>query len=136
MTSASRRRVFGEYQATEASRFLAEIPEELMQRVEPVAPAPRWQQNYELRNPYGRSGPRLRPREKETSSTSSFSYENEDQSAGRAGVRQGMRVRHAMFGVGTVIGIEDQGDDVKVTVRFNAAGVKKLLARYAKLEPA
>ena len=47
-----------------------------------------------------------------------------------------MRVRHAQFGAGTVIGIEDHGDDVKITVRFGGVGVKRLLARYAKLEPA
>jgi DNA helicase-2/ATP-dependent DNA helicase PcrA len=34
LTSASRRRVFGEYQATEPSRFLDEIPQELMERIE------------------------------------------------------------------------------------------------------
>jgi DNA helicase-2/ATP-dependent DNA helicase PcrA len=47
-----------------------------------------------------------------------------------------MRVRHAQFGVGNVIGVEEQNDDFKVTVRFNSVGVKKLLAKYAKLSPA
>jgi DNA helicase-2/ATP-dependent DNA helicase PcrA len=47
-----------------------------------------------------------------------------------------MRVRHRQFGVGTILAIEDQGDDYKITVRFPAAGTKKLLARYAGLEPA
>jgi len=48
----------------------------------------------------------------------------------------GMRVRHAQFGVGTVTGIEEHNDDLKITVRFNTVGVKKLLSKYAKLEPA
>ena len=47
-----------------------------------------------------------------------------------------MRVRHAQFGVGSVISIEEHNDDMKITVRFNTVGVKKLLAKYAKLEPA
>jgi DNA helicase-2/ATP-dependent DNA helicase PcrA len=47
-----------------------------------------------------------------------------------------MRVRHARFGLGTVLGIEDHGDDVKLTVRFAAVGVKRLLAKYARLERA
>jgi len=34
LTSASRRRVFGEYQSTEPSRFLDEIPAELIERIE------------------------------------------------------------------------------------------------------
>jgi DNA helicase-2/ATP-dependent DNA helicase PcrA len=51
-------------------------------------------------------------------------------------MRNGMRVRHKQFGVGTVVLVEDQGDDLKVTVRFASVGTKKLLARYAGLEPA
>ena len=47
-----------------------------------------------------------------------------------------MRVRHRQFGVGTIVSVEDQGDDYKLTVKFNAVGTKKLLAKYAGLEPA
>jgi DNA helicase-2/ATP-dependent DNA helicase PcrA len=64
----------------------------------------------------------------------SYAYEYEDQSV--SGIRMGMRVKHKQFGVGTVLEVEDQGDDLKVTVRFAAVGTKKLLARYAGLEPA
>ena len=133
LTGASRRRVFGEYQATTPSRFLDEIPAELVKRVEPVVQAPRWQQSgYELRNPYANrqgSHPRAGAKVERT-----FSYENEDQSS--SGLRSGMRVKHRQFGTGTVIEVEEHGDDYKVTVRFPAVGVKKLLARFAGLEPA
>ncbi|MEO7191734.1 MAG: UvrD-helicase domain-containing protein [Vicinamibacterales bacterium] len=131
LTGAARRRTFGEYQATEASRFLDEIPAELVDRIDTAAQPPRWQQPYDLKNPYSRQGQRPRLREK---ATPAFAYEQEDQS--ESGVRPGMRVRHAQFGVGTVMEIEDQGDDYKVTVKFNAGGVKKLMAKYAKLQPA
>jgi DNA helicase-2/ATP-dependent DNA helicase PcrA len=132
LTSAARRRIFGDYQATQPSRFLDEIPSELMERLEPVA-SPRWTgAQYELRNPYGRrsAGP---PRARETAEKS-FQYENEDQSI--SNIRAGMRVKHKQFGVGTVVAVEDHGDDYKVTVRFPAAGTKKLLASFAGLEPA
>src|SRR4029453_7156834 len=43
LTGAARRRVFGEYQQTAPSRFLTEIPDELIDRIEPVAQQPRWQ---------------------------------------------------------------------------------------------
>ena len=62
----------------------------------------------------------------------SYAYENEDQSVG--GLSAGMRVRHPQFGVGTVMAVEEHNDDLKVTVRFAAVGVKKLLSKYAKLE--
>ena len=132
LTGASRRRIFGDYQATEPSRFLDEIPAALVDRLEPVAP-PRWEHSsYQARGPQGRRGP---SRDRETTSDApAFAYEHEDQSA--HGVRRGMRVRHRQFGVGTVLEIEDQGDDLKLTVRFAAVGTKKLLARYAGLEPA
>ena len=35
-----------------------------------------------------------------------------------------------------MIAVEEHNDDVKITVRFVSVGVKKLLAKYAKLEPA
>ena len=131
LTSAARRRTFGEYQATEPSRFLQEIPGELMHRVEPAPPAPRWQPaSYETRNPYARQGLRSRPRDQEKS----YAYETEDQSA--PGIRIGARVKHRQFGTGTVVAVEDEGDDFKVTVKFPTVGTKKLLARFAGLEPA
>ena len=135
LTGASRRRVFGEYQATTPSRFLDELPPELVKRIEPVSQAPRWQQTggYELRNPYAqRPGPRLRPGGKPERS---FSYEGEDQTTD-TGIKSGMRVRHKQFGTGTVVDVEEHGDDHKVTVKFATVGVKKLLARFAGLEPA
>ena len=45
-------------------------------------------------------------------------YEDEDQSA--TGVRVGMRVKHAQFGVGVVLAVEEHTDDYKITVRFNS----------------
>ena len=135
LTSAARRRVFGEYQATEPSRFLDEIPAELMDRAEHTSAQPRWQpQAYLERNPYGRrqsGGARPVPSQP---APVTYSYESEDQS--QSGVRPGMRVRHKQFGLGTVLDVEEQGDDFKLTVRFNAVGTKKLLAKYAGLEPA
>ncbi len=131
LTSAARRRVFGEYQGTQPSRFLDEVPSELVERI-----APTWNSayqgsfghsHYEFRtNPYARKG-RGRVREE-----AAYSYEDEDQSA--SGLRAGARVRHQQFGVGTIMSVEEHNDDLKVTVRFNSVGVKKLLSKYAKLE--
>jgi DNA helicase-2/ATP-dependent DNA helicase PcrA len=136
LTSAARRRVFGEYQSTDPSRFLDEIPAELVERITTTYPSV--YQNtfnhghYEFRtNPYGRKGKGSgRVRE----SDEAYKYEEEDQSGQT--LRTGMRVRHAQFGVGTVVSVEEHNDDLKITVRFNLVGVKKLLAKYAKLEPA
>ncbi|WP_124948825.1 UvrD-helicase domain-containing protein [Sulfuriferula thiophila] len=51
--------------------------------------------------------------------------------------RMGMSVRHAKFGVGVVINVEGQGDDTRVQINFGGAhGVKWLALEYAKLEVA
>ena len=138
LTSAARRRVFGEYQSTEPSRFLDEIPAELMDRITPTQPSSYLgsfsHQHYEFRtNPYGRGG-RGRGGSRAREESPTYEYENEDQSVGT--LRAGMRVRHAQFGVGNVIAVEEHTGDLKVTVRFNSVGVKKLLASFAKLQPA
>ena len=134
LTGAARRRVFGEYQSSEPSRFIDEVPSELVDRIQPSFHASPYQGNfphYEFRtNPYGRGG---RGRFKEAERTSA--YEDEDQSTGLA-LRPGMRVRHPQFGVGSVISVEPLDDDTKLVVRFTDVGRKTLRAKYARLESA
>ena len=52
------------------------------------------------------------------------------------GVFMGMKVRHAKFGVGTIRKIEGSGEGQKVIVWFTSVGPKKLLLRFAGLERA
>jgi len=131
LTGAARRRVFGEYQASEPSRFLDEVPSELIEH----APHSTGQyqgslpRHFDFRaDPYGRGRGRPRVREEHAER---FAYEEEDQSA--PSVRAGARVRHAQFGVGTVISVEPLDDDTKLVVRFSI-GQKTLRAKYAKLQ--
>jgi DNA helicase-2/ATP-dependent DNA helicase PcrA len=126
LTSAARRRVFGEYQSSEPSRFLEEIPPRLIEEIPSMArvyatPYPTRQSSRPGR--YGGDEPRP------------FAYEDEDQSA-TLGFKRGARVRHPRFGTGTVLDIEVLTDDAKVVVSFASVGRKTLRAKYAKLEPA
>ena len=50
--------------------------------------------------------------------------------------RVGQNVRHAKFGVGVIVGAEGRGSDARVQVNFRDAGVKWLALEYAKLEAA
>jgi len=135
LTSAARRRVFGEYQPSAPSRFFDEIPADLVDpRESPYLSS--WQSSRQAagasRAPLGpRRGGAARGRDEESPA---YRYEDEDQS--QPGLRLGMRVRHPMFGLGTVVAVEPAVDDMKVTVRFASVGSKRLLARYARLEPA
>ena len=133
LTSAARRRNFGEYQATEPSRFLDEIPRELIEEIPSAAAAP-YQSGFSSSrtNPSGRDGSwRGRVREEQPV----YAYEDEDQSTG-LGLILGARVRHPHFGLGTVISVEALTDDTKLVVRFSAVGQKTLRAKFARLEPA
>jgi DNA helicase-2/ATP-dependent DNA helicase PcrA len=140
LTGAARRRIFGEYQSSQPSRFIDEVPAELIQREMPVYSSGGYQgqfPHYEFRtNPYGRGRRGGRAREETPSSYApTYAYEDEDQSTGMS-VRPGMRVRHPQFGVGNVISVEPLEDDAKLVVRFNAVGQKTLRAKYARLQPA
>jgi DNA helicase-2/ATP-dependent DNA helicase PcrA len=134
LTGAARRRVFGEYKSSEPSRFIDEVPAELVERVMPSPSSSGYQGNfphYEFRtNPYGRGHRGGKVRE----DTPTYAYEDEDQSTGMA-LRLGMKVRHPQFGVGTVLSVEALDDDTKLVVRFADIGQKTLRAKYARLQP-
>jgi DNA helicase-2/ATP-dependent DNA helicase PcrA len=130
LTSASRRRVFGEYQSTDPSRFIDEIPAALVDEVPSAFLAPQTSFSNFRANPYGRGNRGGRVREEPD-----FAYADEDQSV-PAGLHPGVRVRHPHFGVGTVLSVEQLDDDIKLHVRFNTVGQKTLRAKYAKLEMA
>ncbi|HET9359414.1 MAG TPA: UvrD-helicase domain-containing protein [Vicinamibacterales bacterium] len=127
LTSAARRRVFGDYQPTEPSRFLSEIPPELIEDAPSlyVAPQPSYPAFGSRRR---RGGPGGYVREE----PQAYEYENEDQSV-PFGLRLGLRVRHPTFGVGTILRVEPLDDDAKLVVRF-AIGQKTLRAKFSKLE--
>jgi DNA helicase-2/ATP-dependent DNA helicase PcrA len=130
MTSAARRRVFGDYQSTEPSRFIDEVPTELVEQVPSAYVAP--QQTFgQFRPTSYRHGGSYRGRAREEEPV--YAYENEDQSASGS-LKPGARVRHPQFGVGLVLSVEPLDDDTKLIVRFNSVGQKTLRAKYAKLE--
>ncbi len=132
LTSAARRRVFGEYQATEPSRFIDEIPPDLIEQEMASFSSPYrgTRGGWEYRaNPYARP-PRRGP-DRVREDPPPFVYEDEDQSGG---LRPGSKVLHAQFGTGTVISVEDLDDDQKLVVRFVSVGQKTLRAKFAKLQ--
>ena len=46
----------------------------------------------------------------------------------------GRKVIHEKFGIGTIVSVQDSGDDKKLTVAFDKQGVKALLLSFAKLK--
>ena len=49
-------------------------------------------------------------------------------------LREGLRIEHQRFGIGTVTRIEGSGENTKATVEFKNAGTKQLLLKFAKFK--
>ncbi len=135
LTSAARRRVFGEYQSSEPSRFIDEIPAHLIEEVPStfVSPYQSTFSHFRGHAPYGSGGTYRGNKAREE--PAAYAYEDEDQSVA-LGLKPGLRVKHPQFGIGTVLSVEPLDDDVKLVVRFNTVGPKTLRAKFAKLEVA
>jgi len=138
LLNARRRYLFGQEQSNLPSRFLKDIPKELLDDGgDSPSPYP---------SPKGR-GESFQPR---PSGEGDFAAHNlaavssafddieivPEPPEEHDGVFIGMKVRHAKFGVGTIRKIEGTGESQKVIVWFNSVGPKKLLLRFAGLERA
>jgi DNA helicase II / ATP-dependent DNA helicase PcrA len=122
LSCARSRQVFGQRKIAQPSRFLEEIPRariDVSGETQRTPPASRFRFDRDSRGSRGAGSATVPP----------------PPPAGDLGeFRPGLKVRHPLFGVGTVVRSEGAGDDLKVTVSFMGIGAKKLVARYAGLE--
>ena len=116
MTHAESRRLYGKESYPRVSRFIKEIPNELLQEV------------------------RIRSTISRPVSSYSSSYTQNSRSRivedSGTGLHPGQQVRHTKFGEGTVLMLEGSGPQARIQIHFPEAGTKWLVASYAKLEPA
>jgi DNA helicase-2/ATP-dependent DNA helicase PcrA len=130
LTYAEQRRLHGIDSYGQPSRFIREIPEELLEEVRPRVQAGRGSYGsggFNARDDYARSD--FAPRRASTAS-------GVKAEPVAPGLKLGARVRHAKFGSGVILNIEGQGPHARVQVNFEAAGSKWLMLQYANLEPA
>jgi DNA helicase-2/ATP-dependent DNA helicase PcrA len=109
MSYAEQRRLHGVDSYGSPSRFIKEIPSELIEEIRP----------------------RVQVSRPVFTATRRPMIEDEP----TAGVRLGQRVRHGKFGEGVVLNLEGQGTHVRVQVNFERQGTKWLMLAYANLEP-
>src|SRR5246500_2218005 len=146
LTRAVYRRIFGNEQQLRASlpsRFLGEIPSELVETVRGsmseigqtrrYEPDPKYSYSPEefLRRVRGQSQPPSAPRRSVGSST--FTRPAVKRGA-NANPLLGRKVRHPSYGVGTIVGVEGDEEDRRRSVSFPGRGTKKFIERYAQLE--
>jgi DNA helicase-2/ATP-dependent DNA helicase PcrA len=125
LTRVFRRSLRGQSDVADPSRFLDDIPSELVQGTFGRAgqrgarsPRPASRRMERLTDPVASWHPSFRPQEERRV----------------AQFRAGQRVRHSTFGEGIVIESRLQQDDEEVSVVFEEVGIKRLLASFAHLE--
>ena len=110
ITWAETRRLYGSETFNKVSRFVREIPGELIQEV---------RLGSQVSRPFGPAKGGL--------------FANE--STENTGFALGQRVEHALFGEGVVLNYEGQGAQARIQVNFDDEGSKWLMVAYAKLQP-
>jgi DNA helicase-2/ATP-dependent DNA helicase PcrA len=107
LSYAEQRRLHGVDSYAQVSRFVREIPEELIEEVRP---------RVQVSRPLAVG--RFRPEE-----------------PAAPGMHLGGRVRHGKFGEGVILNVEGNGAQARVQVSFERQGTKWLMVQYANLEP-
>lgn len=137
MTCARKRMTRGETHYNRMSRFLQEIPKELMENGSlPFDKEMQKEREQELirQNAYTQAKQAFRQKPFQNygiqKGAKAFAVSKEK----GLDYQVGDRVRHIKFGEGTVKGILEGGRDFEVTVEFDTAGVKKMFATFAKLK--
>ena len=148
MTRAVYRRIFGNEQQLRASlpsRFLAEIPSDLVNTVRGSMAEIGETRRYEPDPEYSYSAEEFtrRVRGGQKPAAASATRRAAQSSFGRPAAKRGgdanpmlgRKVRHPSYGLGTIVGVEGEDEDRRVSVSFPGRGTKKFIERYAQLEP-
>jgi len=127
LLSATQRRLYGTTHWNNPSRFIKDLPENLVRKISDTSYSGQSLKSYPSPRSNGASSNFKRQRVSAEPSPKKHQPEGE-------GFEIGMMVQHPRFGVGRIERYEGSGEDSKVTVFFEMAGVKKMLLKYARLE--
>ena len=143
LTRAVYRRVYGSERLTGSlpSRFLREVPAELIETAQGSLAEAGETRRYEPDPEYSYTEEEFVRRVRRLVSPGQAPAKASSRVRSSAPLRGknstnpliGQRVRHATYGTGTIIDVEEDGEDRKFTVRFVDYGTKKLIERYANL---
>ena len=152
LTFAKQRTIFGSTSYNAVSRFVKEIPQELLDGYEEALESKQnnifqtKESDYEWS--YGNSKVttrKIEPQQQKVAA-SAFSFRTPDsflnslkqkQTSSEVDLSQykeGIKVYHKKFGEGIIKKVEPEGKDLKVDISFEKSGNKRLMAKYANLE--
>lgn len=133
LTCAAERFRYGDRTYQSPSRFLQEIPDELIETLGTASRSRQYGGQYSGQDGFssssygsGRSG-------SSSGGGLDYSYGQDDASEGE-GVAIGTWVRHPVFGRGEVLAVMGEDLNQKLRIKFERAGVKTVMVRYANLE--
>ncbi len=140
LTCARTRFLHGQRQVRSPSRFLGEIPPELVAGV-PVAPSWGTAQGFGTQGGFGATGrgdldddladePELG---EEDGIVVDYAFDQRPAGEGGGVAARGRRVRHRTFGTGEIRSVDGRGPQARLLVHFEGVGTKKILARYVEL---
>jgi len=127
LTHAGTRYKFGSLDYCEPSRFLEELPENLMEKVGYNKAARAHKEEKVVYNSTKVSKPTRPTLNYKHNPSSGFNPVAADD------LKEGMNIEHQKFGFGKIVGMEGNNDGRMATIDFKQAGQKKLLLKFAKL---
>ncbi len=160
LTCSKQRTIFGSTSCNPVSRFLKEIPKELLDGYEDALgdnsnkednfEDSKYSWTYGSKNAGTVKSYKIDKQEPvmasaKSSDSSNFVFRTAEsflnslkkpvgQNVDLSKYGEGVRVFHKKFGEGTISGVEPEGDDLKVDIQFDKVGHKRLMAKFAKLE--
>ncbi len=138
LTYAEQRRLHGIDSYGQPSRFIKEIPGDLLEEVRPrvhvsrPVSAARFRSEGEPRWASGGEAASARPGWPGRGRVQGWASPGGERVGG---MRLGARVRHGKFGEGVILNVEGNGAHARVQVSFEEQGTKWLMLQYANLEP-
>jgi DNA helicase-2/ATP-dependent DNA helicase PcrA len=127
--------VWGQEQFNPPSRFLKEIPNELVQFTTSME-TPKFMSRLQGSGNYAGSNFVSRHTGGRNTMSNDVFPDYESSENPNDSFSKGMNVRHPTFGFGSVFEVEGSGEQQKITVLFADQTIKKFVAKYARLEKA
>lgn len=129
LTNARMRTIYGRSQYYPASRFLQEVPRNLIHEYR----RPQVQPRKVVREAMGRTEVKHTGSSWSFASRAAFMPADSSAAAGTS-FRAGDKVMHKKWGAGTIVSVKPSDDGQEVNVAFAGGGIRSLLTKYAKLE--
>ncbi|MBQ3145268.1 MAG: DNA helicase PcrA [Clostridia bacterium] len=149
LTCAKQRTMFGSTSCNKISRFIEEIPEDLLEgrdqisknnRYEPKETTYEWEYGPVKKFQTKAFNDRFSPKEPAFAFRTAESFLNninkakEESNVDLGKYRAGITVYHKKFGEGVINSVEQEGEDLKLDIHFEKVGHKRLMAKFANLE--